>query len=66
MLIDHQVSFKAHGGMDLGAAHQALWPNQPGRIFVGFTEGIAGQSGINLDPNELGMDEGFRQMSGSF
>jgi hypothetical protein len=56
----------AHGGMDLGAAHQALRRNQPGRIFVGFTGRIAGQSVTNLDPNELGMDEGVRQMSGSF
>jgi hypothetical protein len=56
----------AHGGMDLGAAHQALRRNQLGRIFVGFAGRIAGQSVTNLDPNELGMDDGVRQMSGLF
>ena len=56
----------AHGGMDLGAVHQALRRNQPGRILGGFTGPIAGQSVTNLDPNELGTDDGVRQMSGSF
>jgi hypothetical protein len=56
----------AHGGMDLGAAHQALRRNQPGRIFVGFTGRIAGQSVTHLDRNELGMDEGLGRCQGRF